>query len=382
MNTAAPDLLLEHHTDPYPYYRELRENDPVHFDERRGNWLVMRYHDVLTVLKDDARFSAEQVGDATSMLVSDPPKHTRLRGLVSQAFTPRRVRELRPRIEEIVEDLLDEAAGKPEVEVISEFAYPLPITVIAELLGVDKEKRDFFREATRGVALSLGATVAPELPMTPSEGRHGLREYFEELVELRRKEPKDDLVSALVQAEEEGDRLNRAELLSMLVLLLIGGHETTVNLVGNGLNALLHHRDQFERLRDSDIGKLAVDELLRFDSPVQYTGRVAKVETEIAGTRIKPGDGVRVILGSANRDPEVFDEPDRLDLTRDPCPHLSFGWGVHFCLGAELARLEGEVALAALVRRFPRMELAAEPIWRPATVLRGVEALHITTGEG
>ncbi len=378
MRASAPDLLLENVDDPYPYYRELRESDPVHFDERRGNWLVMRYDDVLALLKDETRLSAQQ-GTSSSMLNNDPPKHTRLRSLVSQAFTPRRVRGLKPRVQAIVDELLDEAAPRDGMDVIEAFAYPLPITVIAELLGVEKEHRALFREVSEGTALGLGATTSdPAWVARAVANNRALMAYFEELIARRRAEPREDLVSACIQAEERGDFFTHNELLAMLQILLVGGHETTANLIGNGLLALLRHPDQLERLRKEEIGGTAVDELLRYDSPVQYTGRVAREDFELRGKTIRAGDGVRMILGSANRDEREFTNPDELDLGRDPCPHLSFGWGVHFCLGAELARLEGEIALTTLVRRFPRLALAGEaPCWRPAPVMRGLRTLDV-----
>ncbi len=369
--------------DPYPYYRALRESDPVHFDARRRSWILLRYGDVERVLRGDSRFSAEQgQGPPTSMLVSDPPRHTRLRTLVNKAFTPRTVRQLRPRIEAIVDDLLDALAGREEIDLIAEFAYPLPITVIAELLGVDPERRDFFRAESQKIARNIGPSADPYAGVRAAEGRGQLMRYFDDLIARRRAAPRDDLVSAIVQAEERGDLLSHAELRSMLLLLLVGGHETTVNLIGNGLLALLRHPEQLERLRDEEgIERQAVEELLRYDSPVQYTGRIARADVEIGGKEIRAGERVRVILASANRDPDVFADPDRLDLTRDPCHHLAFGWGVHYCLGSELARLEGEIALPAIVRRFPRLRLAEETLrWRPTAVMRGLEALPLSVG--
>jgi len=364
--------------DPYPHYRALRESDPVHFDEARGSWILTRHRDVSAMFRDEERLSSEQ-GIATSMLVMDPPGHTRLRTLVSKAFTARTVSRLRPRIEAIVDGLLDDVAGNGGMEAISEFAYPLPITVIAEMLGVEPKRRDFFREASTKIAVALGPITDPQVARRANEGRQQLFEYFEGLIRERKADPRDDLVSALIQAEDRGDFLSHGELLAMLLLLLVGGHETTVNLIGNGLLALLRNPDQLELLRTEEgIEKRAVEELLRYDAPVQYSGRVAKEDFELGGKTVRAGDGVRMIIAAANRDPEVFGDPDRLDLSRDPCPHLAFGAGVHFCLGAPLARLEGQIALAAAVRRFPRMRLATNDLrWRPAPVLRGLEALPV-----
>lgn len=378
MEAPALDLSEGFLADPYPTYTALRASDPVHFDPWRESWMLTRYADVEPALRDDTRYTAEQ-GPPTSMLVADPPRHTRLRGLVSKAFTPRSVQQLRPRIQAIVDQLLDAAAGEATIDVIAAFAYPLPITVIAELLGVEPEQRAFFRAESQKIALNLGPSADPHAGLHAAEGRGQLRAYFEELIAKRRVEPRDDLVSALVQAEERGDVLTHSELLAMLLLLLIGGHETTVNLIGNGLLALLHHPDQLARLRSEAGGeRRAVEELLRYDSPVQYTGRVARTEFTLGGKLIRPGERVRMILAAANRDPAVFADPDRLDLGRDPCPHLAFGMGVHFCLGAELARVEGEIALTTIVRRFPRLRLVEQPLrWRPTPVMRGLEALTI-----
>jgi cytochrome P450 len=381
LDQRSPWLSEDFLADPYPYYRTLRETDPVHFDELRQSWMLTRYDDVERALRDHAHFSAEQ-GPPGSMLVSDPPRHTRLRTLVNKAFTPRTVRRLRPRIQAIVDDLLDAAAGRAEIDAIADFAYPLPITVIAELLGVEPERRDFFRAESQKIALSLGPSADPAAAAHAAEGRDRLMAYFDGLIAKRRAEPRDDLVSALIPAEERGDLLDHGELLAMLLLLLVGGHETTVNLIGNGLLALLRHPDQLELLRTTPGSeRQAVDELLRYDSPVQYTGRVARSDVELRGKQVRAGDRVRMILASANRDPDAFDDPDTLDLSRDPCHHLAFGFGIHFCLGAELARVEGEIALPTLVRRFPDLRLTGQSLrWRPAPVMRGLEALPIALG--
>lgn len=365
--------------DPYPYYRSLRESDPVHFDAERGTWLLTRYRDVTTVLRDDVTFSAEQFL-APSMLTTDPPEHTRLRTLVNKAFTGWRVQELAPRIQEIVDGLLADVADDSSMDVIARFAYPLPITVIAELLGVEAERRDFFRQASVKIAVALGPVRDPRLAMEAFQGRTDLMTYFEDLIRRRRAEPRDDLLSVILQAEERGDFLSHAEVLSMMLLLLVGGHETTVNLIGNGLLALLRNPDQLELLRsDEGIGKRAVEEILRYDSPVQYSGRIVAKDAELGGHAIKAGDRMRMSFGAANRDPEVFEDPERLDITREHNPHLAFGSGTHFCLGGQLARLEGRIALTTLVRRLSGLRLATDEVkWRPAPVLRGLEALPVT----
>jgi hypothetical protein len=351
----------------------------VHFDEARGDWILTRYDDVVRVLRDDTLFSAEH-GLTGSMLVSNPPDHTRLRTLVSKAFTPRTVSKLTARVEELVDGLLDAVADDGGMEVIAQFAYPLPITVIAELLGVEPDRRAFFRVASEKIAVALGPITDPDVARRATEGRDDLIGYFNELIPQRTADPRDDLLSALIQAEDGGDMLNRGELLAMLLLLLVGGHETTVNLIGNGLLALLRHPEQLALLRRDEGGESrAIEELLRYDSPVQYSGRLAKEDVEIGGRRIKAGQSVRAIVAAANHDPAVFADPEGLDLTRDPNPQVAFGSGIHFCLGAPLARLEGAIALAALVRRLPNLRFAGDELrWRPAAVLRGLVALPVT----
>jgi cytochrome P450 len=378
---AASDWLSpEFLADPYPHYRALRESDPVHRDAD-GRWIITRHADVTAILRDDARFSAQQ--DSTgSMLVSDPPKHTRLRSLVNKAFTPRAVNALAPRIEAIVDELLDtiEASGDAEIELIARFAYPLPITVIAEMLGVDKEHRDLFRKTGQQVAMLLGPHADQHVVTQAAEDRQKLFQYFEDLIARRRASPQDDLISALIAAEDAGDRLSHAELLSMLFLLLVGGHETTVNLITNGMLAMLRNPDQLALFAaEASIADTAIEELLRYDPPVHYTGRIAAQDMEFGGRDIRRGEPVRLILAAANRDPAAFADPDRLDLQRDPNPHLSFGWGTHFCLGAPLARLEARIALPALIRRLPSLRLTRVPLrYRSGAVLRGLEELPLT----
>jgi len=369
--------------DPYPRYRELRERDPIHFNEARGSWVLLRYNDMVDVLRDDDRFSAERgvqiEGAPKSMLSSDPPDHTRLRTLVNKAFTARTVRNLMGRIQEIVDGLIEQNAGRGEMEAITDFAYPLPITVIAEMLGVPSEDRDFFRDQSQKIAVALGPIEDMDVAMEALDGRNHLVAYFNELIPKRKEDPDEDLITALLQASEAGDFLSQGELLAMLLLLLVAGHETTVNLIGNGLLALLRNPDQLDRLRNEEgIERSAIEELLRYDSPVTMTGRLAKQDVEIAGHAITAGQNISTIVAAANRDPEQFPDPDRLDLTRDPCNHLSFSAGIHYCLGAQLARLEGQIALSTLVRRFPKLSLATTDLrWRPAPILRGLEALPV-----
>jgi cytochrome P450 len=366
--------------DPYPMYRVLREQAPVYYDEPRRRWLLTRYDDINAVLRDDIRFSAEQDLVASSMLVSDPPAHTRLRSLVSKAFTPRAVHALAPRIAHLVDELLDRAHRAGGMDAISAFAYPLPLTVIAELLGVDTDRQDFFREASQKVTVALGPVEDPAVAARAREGRDQLVVYFDDLIARRRREPREDLVTALIRAEDAGDSLDHRELIAMLLLLLVGGHETTVNLIANGLLALLRNPGQLTLwAADDSVSATAIEELLRYDSPIQYTGRIVRQDVEMSGVRILAGERVRLVLAAGNRDPAVFADPDTLDLRRSPCPHLSFGTGIHSCLGAPLARLEARIALSALIRRHPRMSLAHTDLgYRPATVFRALESLHIT----
>jgi cytochrome P450 len=316
---------------------------------------------------------------AKSMLVSDPPDHTRLRALVSKAFTPRMVEQLRPRIIAIVGELLERMARREgAVDLITDLAYPLPVVVIAELLGVPAEDRVKFQQWSAVVAASLDPLVSSELANQVPIARDGLHRYLRGIIAERRRAPRSDLISALVAVEERGDVLSEPELVVMCTLLLIAGHETTVNLIGNGMLALLRHADQLEKLRvEQGLIGVAIEELLRFDSPVQMTGRIALEPVDIDGHTVQPGEWILPLLGAANHDPAQFADPDNLDLARNPNPHVAFGRGIHFCLGAPLARLEGQIAIGALVRRFPNLQLAGEPVRRNQITLRGLQSLPV-----
>lgn len=377
--------------DPYPAYARLREEDPVHRSPM-GFWVLSRYDDVVGLLRDprfgrggfDQLFQARfgEAGFDMSMLFRDPPDHTRLRALVSKAFTPRVVEQMRGHIQEIVDGLLDRVQGAGRMDVIADLAYPLPVTVICEMLGVPTGERDRFRAWSLDIARSLDAIALPTGPEVIERGRaarHALADYFRVLIAERRAAPRPDLLSDLIAAEEQGDRLSEGELMSTLILLLVAGHETTVNLVGNGTLALLRHPAELGRLRaDPGLVESAVEELLRYDGPVQRTGRIAAADVDIAGTAIPAGALVTGLIGSANRDPAHFADPDRLDVGRTDNRHLAFGWGIHFCLGAPLARLEGQLAFGTLLRRLPDLALdTTEPRWRVGSVLRGLEALPV-----
>jgi cytochrome P450 len=384
--------------DPYPVYHRLRAESPV-YRHPLGFFVLTRYDDISAFLRDarfgksgyQALFAARFGGGpdaswlALSMLFRDPPDHTRLRALVGQAFTPRVVETLRPRVQAIVDRLLDAVGGAGRMDVIEDLAYPLPVTVISELLGVPVHEADQVKAWSRDVARALDAIALPVGPEVLERGRlatRGMVEYFGRLADERRRRPGDDLLSGLVAAEEAGDRLTERELLATCVLLYVAGHETTVNLVGNGLLALLQHPAAWRQLRENPtLLPDAIEELLRYDGPVQRTGRMAAEDLKIGGVAIPAGTLVLGLLGAANRDPAQFVEPDRLDLARSEPRHLAFGTGIHYCLGASLARLEGQMALGALLRRFPGLALDVErPAWRPSSALRGLEALPVRLG--
>ena len=382
--------------DPYPTYNRLREASAIH-GTPLGLWVLTRHADVVGVLhhpetSNDQRNSkafqqflesgAESpFEDRTqSFLFLDPPDHTRLRGLVSHAFTPRRVRELGPRITEIVDGLLDDAIARGELEGVEEFAYPIPIWVICELLGVPPSDNVIFKEWSRELARSLDPEVMlpPEMLERRQRASDGLNGYLTGLIAERTEQPRDDLLSALIAVEQEGEKLTHEELLVTCGLLLIAGHETTVNLIANGLLAFAQNPEQYQALRaDPSLAKPAVEEVLRYDPPVQLTGRIAMTEMPIGGQTVSAGEQAVCLIGAANRDPDAFDDPDRFDITRKPGPHIAFGAGIHFCLGAPLARLEGEIAFRRLAERVGGFELDGEPSYKDAFVLRGLDRLPL-----
>jgi cytochrome P450 len=398
---ATTELLFdprvpEFHADPYPFYRRLREEDPVH-QSPLGFWVLTRYEDCVTALRDPrfgrdgfAELLSAVYGDGAekgalprSMLFRDPPDHTRLRALVSKAFTPRVIEQMREHIQDIVDHLLARAQATGSMDVIADLAYPLPVTVICEMLGVPLADHESIRGWSADIARSLDAIGLPSDAGIVERGRVGRRalgDYFRRLVPIRRADPQNDLLTGLIAAEEQGDMLTEGEVIAMCVLLFIAGHETTVNLIGNGLLALLRHPEQLATVRqDPALVAGAVEELLRYDSPVQRTGRITKAEVEIGGRRLPGGSLVVAALGAANRDPAQFADPDRLDVTRRDVRHISFGYGIHFCLGAPLARVEGQLALGTLLRRAPRLALAEPTLeWRESSVLRGLKRLPVT----
>ena len=366
---------------PYDVYEKIRRKDPVHRLRMVNGWILTEYADVDRVLRDHKRFSnesADSVVDYKSFLGMDPPDHTRLRGLVSRAFTPRSVSALAPRIERVVGELLDALEGRDKFDLIESFAYPLPITVIAEMMGVPPEDMGLFERWSNDISLVIEPTVTDEQRARIRDSSQNLFDYFEGIMERRRREPKDDIISALMAVEDAGDRLTHDELLATLLLLLVAGNETTRNLIGNGTLALIKHPDQMARLRDDpDLMESAIHEMLRYDSPVQLDGRDAAEDVEIGGKRIRAGQRVISSLGAANRDPSAFSNPNALDISRAEKSHISFGRGIHHCLGAPLAVLEGRIAFAGLLERFSSFTLLAEPRYRDQVVLRGVRELWV-----
>lgn len=378
----------EVHADPYPHYRELREQDPVHRSEE-DLWVLTRYDDIATLLRDPRLGHEVTQGvdgggsaDWESMLFRDPPAHTRLRSLVSKAFTPRVLEGLRTRIHNIVDEALSAAREKGTIDVIGDLAFPLPATVISELLGLPVEDhqqcRRWAASATRALDPLADDRIMDEIFLALIE----FRQYLAEQVERRRAEPGEDLVSALIAAEEQGERLSHEELISTLLLLFTAGHETATNLIGNGLLALLRNPAQLRRLKeDPGLLRPGIEELLRYDSPVQFVIRIAKVPMTVRGVDLVRGDGLLLVVGAANRDPEQFADPDSLDIGRKDIKHLSFGGGIHFCLGSVLARMEAQAALGALITQFSELELATDDLrWRPHINLRGLESLPIRVG--
>ncbi len=375
--------------DPYPIYHRLQTRDPVHRSRFIKGWVLSRHEDIDAVLRDHRRFGNDRVStrdanlrfdaeEPRSMLYRDPPDHTRLRSLVSKAFTPRAVRDLRPRIEKIADDLLDSLDGEDSFDVIDAIAYPLPVAVISEMLGVPEDERGPFREWSNDASLSIEPLLDERRMASSQDTLARLRDYFSDLANRRRDDPGDDLISALTQIEDEGDSLTHEELQLMLVLLLVAGNETTRNLVGNGMLALLRNPEQLDRLRrDPDLIGGAVEELTRYDSPVQMDGRSVREDTEVAGVRLERGQYLMLLLGAANRDPEVFDDPDVLDVSLERKPHLGYGRGIHHCLGAPLARMEAEIMLGKLIERFPNIRLAGTPTRRRQIVLRGLSSLPV-----
>ena len=390
----------EVHEDPYPFYARLRDTGRV-LPNDLGGWVAPHHAECALVLRDN-RFSANskhqnnfeqfaQLAEAVGLsdllelfgrliLFADPPDHTRLRRIASKAFTVRAVEEMRPRIANIVDGMLDKVADGDSMELVETLAFPLPVTVISDMLGVPAADHDLLRGWTSEAVKALDPIDDPMVLFPAGEALRAMQAYFDELVTERRRHLGPDLLSAFIQAEDDGDRLSHQELLETTILLFGAGHETTVNLITGGAYNLLRHPDQLQRLRDDpSLMASATEELLRFGPPVQLTGRIATEDIELSDQLIKKGTEVILMLASANRDPAVFDDPDALDVGRRHNHHLSFSGGIHFCLGAPLARIEAQEALGRLLTRFPDLALPEPEVdWKPTTTIRGPKELHLT----
>jgi cytochrome P450 len=398
-----PTLSLTHLLDPevlanpYPLYRRLRSEDPVYWDAFLHAWVVTRYADVVTVFD---RFAADRtptpeqltaMGMAAlspiaqvmvrQMLFLDPPAHTRVRSLAARAFTPRRVERLRAHIQEIVEDLLDEVAAAGSMDIIADLAYPLPAIVTAEMLGVPPTDRDLLKGWSEDFAEVLGNFQHnPDRIARLLRSLDDMTAYFRAAVRRDQDHPTEGLIHALATVEVEGDRLSEDEVIANTIVTMVGGQETTTNLIGNGVLTLLRNPDQLDKLRnDPSLTPSAVEELLRYESPSQHTARLAPEDIELGGTLIRKRQAVIAVMGAANRDPARFPDPDRFDICRPDNRHVAFGWAAHFCFGAPLARIEGQIAFRTLLRRFPNLRLRPGPLtWRPNLGLRGLTSLPVT----
>jgi cytochrome P450 len=394
-NPFDPSFLV----DPYPHWQALREASPVHHTPL-DFWVLTRYDDVLQFVRDPAlsvedrnarpgplaeitrqALGGEPVDDgAHAMLSRDAPDHTRLRKLVSKAFTPKVIAGLRPRIQQLVDEALDGVEPRGEMELIGDLAFPLPFTIISEMLGMPDADSSQLREWSGTIVRSLEPIVDPDLIRAIADAGEHMNRFTAEAIAWKRRQPADDLLSALIAAEDDGDVLSDEELIDQIVLLYVAGHETTVNLIGNGTLALLNHRSELERLQaDPALDGNAIEELLRYDPPVQMTRRITLRDVELRGQVIDAASFVVCVIASANRDPSKWGEDAAvLNLARDDAHnHLAFGGGIHYCLGAALARLEGQIAIGTLVRRFERLELAGEPEWNGRINLRGLDRLPL-----
>ncbi|MDP2327083.1 MAG: cytochrome P450 [Dehalococcoidia bacterium] len=402
--TTAPvfnPFVPSYRKNPYLQLGRLREADPVHFSAALQAWILTRYGDCLAVMRDHATFSSDAhhargqlaealqqqrrespVGDVATVLGVDPPRHTEMRAIVNRAFTPRRVQALRPRIEEIARELLATAPVTGEFELMTGLAQALPVIVIAELLGVPAADRGRFKHWSNAIAATTNLLQTEEMQANTRQAVQEVVDYLGGFIRERQREPREDLISVLVAADEGGRRLSPEEILAFAILLLVAGNETTTNLIGNGTAALLEHPEALARLREEpNLLPVAVEELLRYDSPVQGLARFTTQAVEMHGRQIAQGDVVLCMIGSANHDPVAFVDPDALVLDRDPNRHLSFGQGIHFCLGAPLARLEADIAFRALLDRWPSLSLAEGGLERGGTLLlRGPERLLLRAG--
>lgn len=388
--------------DPFPVFRVLRDHAPVYWSDILGGWVLTRYEDVKLALSD-RRFSADRIrpffnalpegpraeyrelGESIARwaVFHDPPEHTRLRGLMNKAFTGAAIEKLEGRIQAIVDELLNRVGPAGERDLIADFAYPLPASVILEMLGLPRADLDQIKSWSDELAHFVGSSVnTPDKYVRATSSIREMNAYFRAAIERHRARPGDDLLTALIEAREKGAVLGDDELIAICVLLVFAGHETTTNLIGNGILSLLRHPDELDRLRTGGTTiEAALEELLRYDGPAAAGVRVAKEAILLHGVTIEEGDRVFAMLHAANRDERVFADPDRLDLGRRENRHLSFGHGIHFCIGAPLARLEGRIALQSLLARYPRMRLMdPNPPWSDSLVLRGVRSLPVSLG--
>jgi cytochrome P450 len=387
-------------TNPYEVFRELREEAPVFWSPMMSVWVLTRYDDVLTTLKDHVNFSSERLrannplvqalesqrlasgplGTTPTMLSTDPPAHTRMRSLVNKAFTPRQVDRIRPQMVEIAEGLLDALPEPGKIDVVADFSIPFPIIVIAAMLGVPASDRERFKAWSTDIAGSLGGPFQPPDVIDRSvTASNEIADYFRDQIAARRSEPRDDLLSALTAAEEEGDLLTEDELIATCILLLVAGNETTTNLIGSGMVTLLQNPDERRKLQaNPSLMASAVEEMLRYEPAAQMTSRIANEGAELGGVRFEPGQVILPVMAAANRDPAHFPEPDRFDIERHPNRHLAFGQGIHYCLGAPLAVAEARIAFDALLRRMPEPQAAFEaPDWGQSFILRGPKSLPV-----
>jgi cytochrome P450 len=392
-------LAPEFKRDPYPMYDTLRRETPIFFAEELGFWFVSRHEDVSSLLRD-RRFgrtithimSREEAGlppknpkyapfsklSENSMFDKEPPEHTRLRSLVHKVFTPRRVEALRGKIEAISDELIDRALPNGRLDLLEDFAVPIPVTVIAELLGVPEADRHHLRPWSSDIVALYELNHTPAQADRAIAAAQEFSDYLRSLARQRKHDPQDDLISALATVEEAGEVLTEDELISTCVLLLNAGHEATVNVMGNGMLALFQNPDQLHLLRDRpELVRTAVEELMRYDTPLQLFRRWVLEDVDYRGFQFRRGQEIALLFGSANRDPLVFTQPEKLDITREDNPHISFSLGIHYCLGAPLARLELQTALRTLVRRLPEMRLEYQPEYRDSYVIRGLKDLIV-----
>jgi cytochrome P450 len=385
--------------DPFPLYAQLRDQDPAHWSPRLKAWVLTRYDDVKRVCLDPAGMSSDRLrpffatlpGPETQRLAAlaryltlwmvfrDPPQHTRLRRLAARVFHVRSIHALRPNIESLTQRLLDSIGERRELDFIADFAGPLPALVIMDMLGVPREELGRLKRLSDEMALFIGSSRdAPEKYERAAAATRAMAEVFRELVLARRAAPQRDLLTELVALDEDGERLSEDELVATCILLLFAGHETTTHHLANGLRALLAFPEELQKLRaDASLAPAAVEELLRYDGPIGALVRIVQVPHSLHGKPLRPGERVFLLMNAANRDPRAYSDPDRLDLRRNGVPHLTFGFGAHICLGFPLARLEGQIALPAVLARWRRLELVAEPQWLDSMVLRGMNTMPL-----